>query len=99
MQKNIKIDLASLFTEAKISAKIKVGIVIPVKNEEIYIYDTLSDLANQVDQERNKMDNIIFEILMLANNCSDHNVQIIQKFKKDNVNINIHFEEITLQKE
>lgn len=88
----------SFFSKYKILPSVKSTVVIPVKDEESYISKTLTSFANQIDIYGEPIDFKEFEILVLANNCSDESVELIKKFQLENPNINIYLEEITLSK-
>ena len=86
----------SLFPDFKILPQIKTCVVIPVKNEEAYITNTLRAFSHQVDENGIPLDNDRFEILILANNCSDNSVRLIKDFKRLHPSLNIHLKEIML---
>jgi len=86
----------SLFSRFPISNKVKFCIVIPVKDEEDYISQTLTAFTLQVDLNDHPLDVQQFEILILANNCSDQSVSLIKQFQNDHPNLNIYLEEVIL---
>lgn len=86
----------SFFSKFKILPGVKSSVVIPVKDEESYILKTLDSFANQKNLSGKPIDFKEFEILVLANNCSDQSVSIIKKFQIENPHINIYLEEVTL---
>lgn len=90
---------STLFSNVPILSSIEVTIVIPVKNEETYIEDLLISLKDQVDLAGNKVNYKLYEVLILANNCSDGTVDLIKKFKLKNKKINLHLEEVVLEAE
>lgn len=87
------------FSQHKILPSVKISVVIPVRDEESYILQTLRSLAAQVDIYGNKFDITKFELLILANNCSDDSVNIIKEFQLENPEINIHLDEVMLAPE
>lgn len=87
---------APFFSRAAISPRVKCSIVIPVKNEETYILKTLGCFALQVDRSGKPLDPHIFEVLVLANNCTDRSVNYIKDFQHDHPHLHIHLEEVTL---
>lgn len=87
-----------LFSEFEVLSSVKICIVIPVKDEEIYLLKTLQAFADQVDLQGNKFEKDQFEILILANNCSDNSVAIIRNFQQENPLLSIFLTEITLTK-
>ncbi|MCU7616295.1 glycosyltransferase family 2 protein [Chryseobacterium sp. PBS4-4] len=86
----------SLFSQLKILPTVKSSIVIPVKDEETYILKTLSSFAKQIDLFGDEINPELFEILILANNCSDRSVAIIKDFQHNHPQLNIYLEEVTL---
>lgn len=88
----------TLFSEFKIAPEVKICIVIPVKDEEIYILKTLDAFVHQTDLNGELFNREKFEILVLANNCTDNSVALIKKFQQENPFLNIYLTEITLPK-
>lgn len=86
----------SFFSRNLILPSVKFSIVIPVKDEESYISKTLNAFTLQVDLFGNPLNFEQFEILILANNCSDKSVVLIKQFQIDHPNLNIYLEEVTL---
>lgn len=86
----------SLFSEFEVVPEVKFCIVIPVKDEEDYILNTLSAFTTQRNLHNNLLNVNIFEILILANNCSDASVELIKEFQDKNPEIHILLEEISL---
>lgn len=84
------------FSDFKMTPHAKVCVVIPVKNEETYITKTLQAFSDQVDETGAPLDHDRFEILLLANNCSDHSVKYIKDFRRLNPTLNIHLKEMVL---
>lgn len=95
MMKN-PVQHAPFFSRYAISPSVKSSIVIPVKNEESYILKTLGSFALQIDISGKALNYNVFEILILANNCSDHSVEYINAFIDEHPHLNIHLEEVTL---
>lgn len=86
----------SLFSRFSILPSVKFSIVIPVKDEEAYIFKTLTTFTKQVDLFGKSLDLEQFEILILANNCSDQSVALIKQFQNNHSELNIYLEEVTL---
>ena len=85
-----------LFEDFDIKPSIKISVVIPVKDEETYLQQTLEAFNRQVDVYGKRLSSDHFEILVLANNCTDNSVRIIQDFQKKYDKLNIHLKEVTL---
>ena len=74
-------------------------IVIPVKNEEAHILKTLQSFTQQVTAAGAPYDFHTFEILILANNCTDATVAHIHSFKQQHPTLHIQVAEIFLPAE
>ena len=85
-----------LFSKNEVSPNIKSCIVIPVKDEEAYILKTLTSFLNQVDIFGEPLDFDQFEILVLANNCTDNSVALIKKFQLNYPHLNLYLDEVKL---
>ena len=86
----------SFFYKLPILPTVKCSIVIPVKNEEKYIHRMLSSFVEQKGLDSKPLDLRTFDILILANNCTDNSVSLIKDFQKTNPDVNIYLEEVTL---
>ncbi|MFP3591503.1 glycosyltransferase [Chryseobacterium sp. SIMBA_038] len=86
----------SLFSRFSILPSVKFSIFIPVKDEEAYIFKTLTAFSRQVDLFGKSLDSKQFEILILANNCSDQSVALIKQFQNNHPELNIYLEEVIL---
>ena len=84
------------FSGLEISPDVKSCIVIPVKDEENYILKTLTSFAEQVDLKGRALDPEKFEILVLANNCTDNSVAYIKQFQKNYLHLKIYLDEVKL---
>ena len=88
-----------LFSNAPCRTAVEICVVIPVKNEEAYIEATLASFYHQVDTAGKPFDPHLFEILILANNCSDNTVAVIRNFKRQHPALPLQVEEIFLPAE
>ena len=84
------------FSQFNILPTVHSCIIIPVKDEEEYIQQTLLSFVNQIDQYGEAIDSNQFEILVLANNCSDNSTDIIKTFQRIYPSLNIYLQEVTL---
>jgi glycosyltransferase involved in cell wall biosynthesis len=91
--------IPEFFSQAPISPNVKVSVVIPVQNEEKYIFQCLAAFSKQTDVYGNKLDPDQFEILVLANNCHDKSVELTAQFQSENPDLNLYFEEVILPTE
>lgn len=86
----------NLFTSFPVLKEVTNCIVIPVKNEEKYLAQTLKSFCEQLNLDASPLLTNSFEILLLANNCTDNSVSIIKQFQQDFPKLNVYLEEITL---
>ena len=84
-----------LFRECQKSS-IKLCVVVPVKDEEHEILNTLHALYNQVDSSGNKLNKDIYEVLLLINNSKDRSYQIALNYRNTHTDFNLFIEDINL---
>lgn len=88
-----------LFAEFPILPECKISIAVPVRDEAGNVEKTLEAFAGQVDLNGQRLDPKKFEILVLANNCTDDSIKIIENFQRKNPSLNIYSAEISLPEE
>ena len=76
-----------------------VSIVVPVRYESERISDTVESLARQADLDGKPLDPKIFEVIVLANNCSDDSFAVADDCRKKFPQLNLHVKEIFLIEE
>lgn len=74
----------------------EVCVIVPVRNEAERLAQTLAALAYQVDLEGQLLDSRRYEVILLANNCSDDSVAIAQNFAQQHPDFALHVIEKTL---
>ncbi len=60
---------------------LQVSVIVPVRNEAAHLLETLEALRIQVDINGNPLPAGIYEVLVLANNCTDHSAQIASAYQ------------------
>lgn len=78
------------------SVHCEVCVIVPVRNEAQTLAATLTALIHQVDLEGQLLDPRRYEIILLANNCSDDSTAIAQSFTQQHPDIALHVVEKTL---
>ncbi len=73
-------------------ATCEVCVVIPVRNEAAYILAALQALTHQVDFAYNR-----YEVVVLANNCTDDTAAIARGWAAQHPDFRLHIVEITLE--
>jgi len=58
------------------AVRLKLSVIIPVRNEAEALTKTLMSLAQQVDLSGNALDPDCYEVLLLANNCTDDTADV-----------------------
>ena len=77
-------------------ACLKVSVVVPVRNEAQALSKTLASLASQVDLSGNVLDPDCYEVLLLANNCTDDTAEAARCFARRAPRLSLHVAEISL---
>lgn len=88
-----------MLINSTIAAECKVSVVIPVRNEAENLPLTLLAFANQKNLYGTSLDPRIFELIILANNCTDDSAEIVRKFQCEHPRLRIHLAEISLSAE
>jgi glycosyltransferase involved in cell wall biosynthesis len=77
----------------------EVSVIIPVKDEAQTIVPTLTAFANQTCLNGQPLDPLSYEIIVLANNCTDESAKISRQFAKRHPQLALHVAEVTLPPE
>lgn len=75
---------------------LKVSVILPVKDEADCIIETLKALEHQTDPNGIPIDQAIYEVLVLVNNCSDNSYELCLDFQKEHKNFNLHICQLSL---
>ena len=75
----------------------EICIIIPVRDEAENIEATLLALTNQVDLHGQPLDKNRYEIIVLANNCTDNSAQIARNWAKKQPDLMLHVVEMTIE--
>jgi glycosyltransferase involved in cell wall biosynthesis len=71
-------------------------VIVPVRDEAENIRATLKALRDQVELDGKPFDKNRYEIIILANNCTDNSAAIAHGFAQENPQLNLHIIEKTL---
>jgi glycosyltransferase involved in cell wall biosynthesis len=77
---------------------LKATIIVPVKDEELNLHGMLDALRQQVDPLGNAIPDANFEVLLLANNCTDQSYALAKAYQRKYPGFHLHVEEIFLEK-
>jgi len=68
----------------------EICVIVPVRNESQLLEKCLLSLANQTDFQGQPLDSSRYEIILLANNCTDDSVEIAQRFSDQHPSLRLH---------
>ncbi len=74
----------------------EVCVIVPVRNEAFNLEATLLALTNQIDLKGKELDKNRYEIIILANNCTDNSAEVARGFAQTQPNLVLHVVEMTL---
>ena len=89
-------DFSQPLVQAPIAASCEVCVIVPVRNEAATLTATLAALVNQIGLNAKRLDRERYEIILLANNCSDRSAAIAHQFAEGYPDLNLHIVEKTL---
>ncbi|MEH1973481.1 MAG: glycosyltransferase family A protein [Nostoc sp.] len=92
----IEKDFSQTLVQIPPSPHCEVCVIVPVRNEAQTLAATLTALIHQVDLEGQLLDPRRYEIILLANNCSDDSAAIARSFAGQHPDIALHVVEKTL---
>ena len=78
---------------------LQVCVIIPVRNEALGLARTLAALSAQTDDRGRALDPACYEVLLLANNCTDSTVEVARAFAGAHPQFRLHVLEATLPPE
>jgi glycosyltransferase involved in cell wall biosynthesis len=78
---------------------LRATIIVPVKNEEDNLYGMLDALRLQVDPAGIRMQPGLYEVLLLANNCTDRSFELAKVYQQKYPDFRLHVAKITLEKQ
>ena len=75
----------------------EVCVIVPVRDEAENITATLTALTNQIDLSGKPFDKSRYEIIVLANNCSDNSAEVVRRFARIHPDLVLHLVEMTIE--
>lgn len=78
------------------SLQTRVSVIVPVRNEAETLPSTLRSLAKQVDFKGQALAPDSYEIIVFANNCTDHSAALVRQFAQQHPQVQLHLIEQTL---
>jgi glycosyltransferase involved in cell wall biosynthesis len=92
---NHLLDYPILFP-ASPSALLQLSVIVPVRNEAHHLIQTLDALRNQQDATGAPLNTAIYEVLLLANNCTDQSYTVAKRYQQNYPNFPLHIAQIEL---
>lgn len=90
------ISASTLFYTIPPSRQLKLSVILPVRNEVDNLFNTLEALRNQVDTNGLQVPYSHYEVLLLANNCTDNSAEFARSYQVTYPEFNLLIEEINL---
>ena len=78
---------------------LRLSVIVPAKNEALFIVQALEALRLQVDRDGVPIDPGLYEVLVLANNCNDDTYSICQAYQQQYPSFALHIESVQLETE
>jgi Glycosyl transferase family 2 len=78
------------------TSECEVCVIVPVKDEEELLLSCLTALLHQVDHQGKRLNLRRYEVILLANNCSDRSAAIAHQFSRQHPEFRLHIAERTL---
>ena len=103
IKRNVQLPLVTGITQTVLFPvpplpQMQASVIIPVKNEAVHIVKTLDALRKQVDENNNPLPFALYEILLLANNCTDDTYAVVKNYGEQYPMFQLHVAEVTLEK-
>ena len=86
-------------TNAPPLVECRVSVVIPVRNEAKSLPAVIQALASQVDEHGQPLNPNTYEILVLANNCTDSTVEVVRRLSSHYAFLQLHAIQVSIPKE
>lgn len=85
-----------LFNQKPPSSDLAVSVIVPVRNEAHHLAKTLEALRLQVNNLGKPLDQAMYEVLVLVNNCNDASLAVAQSYQKRYSGFSLHIANIEL---
>jgi glycosyltransferase involved in cell wall biosynthesis len=88
----------NILFNSPVNPLLRLSVIVPAKNESLDIVSTLDALRIQTDSDGNLIDHQVYEVLVLANNCSDDTFAICENYQHRYPDFALHVECIEIEK-
>lgn len=88
--------ITELFADCPPSPRLRVTVVVPVRNEADHLVQTLDALRGQLDGQGKPLRPDSFEVLMLLNNCTDESYAVAAAYQRQHPTFALHLADVWL---
>ncbi|GAB3548897.1 glycosyltransferase family 2 protein [Spirosoma fluminis] len=85
-----------MFSRNPPSDQLQISVIIPARNEAHHITSTLDALRHQQDADGQPLNPAIYEVLLLANNCTDQTYDVALRYQQQHPDFSLHIAQIKL---
>ena len=85
-----------LFNDTLPSLQTRLTVIVPVRNEADQLIKTLDALRNQLDANALPLNPLLYEVLLLANNCTDSSFDVALRYQQQHPDFQLHVAQIHL---
>ena len=87
---------AYLFNTTAPNPHLQLSVIVPVRNEAHHLVDTLDALRNQQNSNDLPIDKALYEVLLLANNCTDYSYEVALRYQHQYPDFPLHIAQVFL---
>ncbi|AKD58567.1 glycosyl transferase family 2 [Spirosoma radiotolerans] len=88
-----------LFNDTPPSLQTRLTVIVPVRNEADQLTETLEALRKQLDGNSLPLNPLLYEVLLLANNCTDSSFDIARRYQQKYPAFHLHIAQVHLPPE
>ncbi len=96
---HLQASLLPRLTSSVALSNCRVSVIIPVRNEAENLPAVISAIANQVDSKGNRISPDSYEVLLLANNCTDRTAEVARRLSLVYPLLQLQVIEVSIPKE
>lgn len=85
-----------LFNDSLPSSQVRLTVIVPVRNEAHQLVDTLEALRKQQDVSKRPISAALYDVLLLANNCTDASFDVATRYQQQYPDFQLHIAQIQL---
>ncbi|MDB5242156.1 MAG: glycosyl transferase family 2 [Spirosoma sp.] len=85
-----------LFNDTPPSSQVRLTVIVPARNEADQLTETLESLRKQLDGNKLALNPSLYEVLLLANNCTDSSFAVARQYQQQYPDFQLHIAQIHL---